>query len=519
MKLLLINPPVTNVLEPWTDEPEYVRTALAHLAGYLNDYNAVDIRILDAKYEQLSFHEVVAVVDEFKPDMVGLTAFTSEIKPAAYQASLIKKLNPNITIVIGGVHITTLPIETMQEFSFFDIGVVGEGEITLKELCDYQLGKTKLEEIRGVVFRDGKEIIKTKPRANIIDQDSLPMPAWHLLPKAKMYYIQTERGCPFNCQFCVNHNGRVARKRSAEKVIEEFKLLIKLAHPEYINIGDEIFTVDMPRANHIMELMIENNIHNQVKWDVQTHVKYIDRGLMKQFNRAKIYELHMGVEAGDEISLKNLGKGNTKETIMRAFKLAQEEKVKTGAFFILGHPNETVKSMYNTIKFAAKVNPDVPMFSIMVAYPGTEIARLAARKEGGFASISTNWDDYRFRIGGSIEYQNFSKRKLEWMLIQGYLWVFIRNFRVLDLLKFFLKYRAAAYSLLVKLLKGNKYVSDFRPPSEDYLKTFSTNYQLSSEEMQQSKTNFSKIQVDEMKRVKKSNPELIKEQQYASIGD
>jgi radical SAM superfamily enzyme YgiQ (UPF0313 family) len=155
-------------------------------------------------------------------------------------------------------------------------------------------------------FRNGKEIIKTKPRANIIDQDSLPMPAWHLLPKAKMYNIQTERGCPFNYQFCANHNGRVARKRSAEKVIEEFKLLIELAHPEYINIGDEIFTVDMPIANQIMELMIENNIHNQVKWDVQTHVKYINRGLMKQFNRAKIYELHMGVEAGDEISLKKL---------------------------------------------------------------------------------------------------------------------------------------------------------------------------------------------------------------------
>jgi hypothetical protein len=79
MKLLLINAPVTNVLEPWTDQPEYVRTALAHLAGYL-----------DAKYEQFNFHEVVAVVDEFKPDMVGLTTFTSETKPAAYQASLIK---------------------------------------------------------------------------------------------------------------------------------------------------------------------------------------------------------------------------------------------------------------------------------------------------------------------------------------------------------------------------------------------------------------------------------------------
>lgn len=517
MKVLLINPPVINIIEPWTDIPKYVRTALAHLAGYLREKRNVSIKVLDAKYERLNFKDVIEVVKEFNPDIVGLTAFTSEIKPAAYQAALIKKFNPNIITIVGGVHVTTLPEETLREFPFFDIGVVGEGEITLTELCDFVEGKVTLDKIKGLVYRQNNQIVKTPPRPNIIDQDALPIPAWDLLPKSEMYYIQTERGCPFNCQFCVNHNGRVARKRSVENVIQEFKTIIAYSNPEFINIGDEIFTVDMQRSFDIMQAMIDNGIHKKVKWDVQTHVKYIDRGLLKQFKKANIYELHMGVESGDEISLKNLGKGNTQKTIAQAFSLAKEEKVKTGAFFILGHPDETVKTMYNTIKFAAKINPDVPMFSIMVAYPGTEIARLAARQEAGFAGISTNWDDYRFRIGGSIWYKNFSKQKLEWMLIQGYLWVFIKNFRLFDLAKFIWKYRTPAFTLLRKVITGKDLVSDLQPPPKDYEMLLNTNYQVSNLEMQESKTKFAEFLNAEMLKIKKSNPELIKQQKFKKI--
>ena len=513
-KVLLINPPVINVIEPWTDQPQYVRTALAHLAGYLRNTQKVEIKVIDAKYEQINFEEVVRRTEEFDPDIVGLTAFTSEIKPAAYQAALIKKLNPNILTVIGGVHVTTLPRETLEEFPFFDFGVVGEGEITLKELVDYKKGVKSLEEIKGLVYRKGNEIIKTPPRPNIVDQESLPLPAWDLLPKAEMYYIQTEKGCPFNCQFCVNHNGRVARKRSPQSVIKEFEQLIEYAKPEFINIGDEIFTVDMPRAYQIMELMIQKGIHDKIKWDVQTHVKYIDEPLIEQFKRAKIYELHMGVEAGDEISLKNLGKGNTKETIQRAFDLARKVGVKTGAFFILGHPGETIKSMQNTIDFAAKVNPDVPMFSIMVAYPGTEIARLASKKEQGFAGISRNWDDYRFRIGGSIWYKNFTKKQLEWMLIKGYLTVFIKNYRIIDLFKFAWKYRKAALTLLSKVLTGKEVISEYAPPPKDYEEILKTSFVTSDESMEASKTTFAAFLADEMKRTKNENPELVAEQRY-----
>lgn len=515
IKVLLINPPVINVIEPWTDEPKYVRTALAHLAGYLREKIDVEIKVIDAKFQRLQFEEVVEIIDDFKPDIVGLTAFTSEIKPAAYLAALTKKLNPNILTVIGGVHVSTLPKETLQEFSFFDIGVVGEGEITLKEIIEFKQGKIPLKNIKGLVYRNEiNELVQNPPRPNIIDQESLPLPAWDLLPKAEMYYIQTEKGCPFNCQFCVNHNGRVARKRSPKKVIEEFEFLIDFASPEFINIGDEIFTVDMPRAYQIMELMIQKNIHNKIKWDVQTHVKYIDEPLMKQFKKAKIYELHMGVEAGDEISLKNLGKGNTKETIMRAFDLARKEKVKTGAFFILGHPNETIQTMQNTINFAAEVNPDVPMFSIMVAYPGTEIARLAAQKKQGFAGISKNWDDYRFRIGGSIWYENFNKQQLEWMLIKGYLKVFIQNFRFFELWKFAWKYRVTAFTLLKKVVTGKDVITEYSPPPADYHKILNTTYITSDEAMVDSKTNFSSILNQEMKDVKSKYPDLVLEQKF-----
>ena len=86
MKVLLVNPPVINVIEPWADEPKYVRTALAHLAGYLREKIDVEIKVIDAKYQRLQFEEVVEIIDNYKPDIVGLTAFTSEIKPAAYLA-------------------------------------------------------------------------------------------------------------------------------------------------------------------------------------------------------------------------------------------------------------------------------------------------------------------------------------------------------------------------------------------------------------------------------------------------
>ena len=86
----MINPPVLTVFEPWYDTPDFVRTGLAYIAGYLRQFDGYDISIIDAKFERLNFEQVRERVREIDPDVVGLTAFTNEIKPAGYLAAHIK---------------------------------------------------------------------------------------------------------------------------------------------------------------------------------------------------------------------------------------------------------------------------------------------------------------------------------------------------------------------------------------------------------------------------------------------
>jgi hypothetical protein len=112
--------PRSNV-EPWYDTPRFGRHGLACLAGYLRQFDGFAVDVLDAKLERLGVAEIVDHVAALRPDVVGLTAFTNEIKPAARVAGAIRARWPSIVTVIGGVHATALPTRTLEEFPEFDL--------------------------------------------------------------------------------------------------------------------------------------------------------------------------------------------------------------------------------------------------------------------------------------------------------------------------------------------------------------------------------------------------------------
>lgn len=156
----------------------------------------------------------------------------------------------------------------------------------------------------------------------------------------------------------------------------------------------------------------------------------------------------MGVESGSEEILKRMGKGTNKDLIIRAFRKTQKYKIKTEAFFILGHPNETKKTIWETIKFAAVLNPTEPVFAIIVPFPGTQIARYAERKEMGYVGLSYNWEDYRKQINNSILLKDISPAKLKYYLVLGSVYVYLANYRFFGLVKFVFKYFDSAVSFL-----------------------------------------------------------------------
>jgi len=160
----------------------------------------------------------------------------------------------------------------------------------------------------------------------------------------------------------------------------------------------------------------------------------------------------MGIETGDEEKLKSMGKGTNIKMILNAAKAARKAKLPINTFFIIGQPNETVKSIKKTINLAIEINPNLPVFGIMSPYPGTEIAKLAASGEAGYRLVTTDWDEYNKQIGGALEFANLTRRQIEKMQVMAYTKVFLCNHRYVDFIKFVWHYRRGAWFILMKAL-------------------------------------------------------------------
>jgi len=512
LKICLVNPPVLAVLEPWYDEPDFPRTALACLAAFIKDIPGVAILIVDAKFEQLSFDKCLEKIEAFEPDLVGFTAFTNEIKPAAYLAHKLKEKHKNMLTLIGGVHVTAIPKQTMQEFPSFDMAIIGEGESPLLELCNslLHISDKTIESIQGICLRKDGKIIQNGHAERILDLDTLPMPAWDMFKPAQTYFVQTLRGCPFNCQFCMNPNGQVARKRCVENVILELNYIIDTFKPKHISFGDELFSVDMNRTHDLLDAMIAHKIGDKVTWDVQTHVKFVDQEMFYKFKKAKVERVEIGVETGDEEIMKKMGKGISMSKIMDAYTFAKNAQVPIGTFFIIGQPNESVASINKTIDLAVKLNPNLPMFGLMTPYPGTEVARIAAKGEGGYRLKTTDWDNYSKQLGGALEFANLTKRQIEFLQIKAYTSVFLKNGRILDFLKLLWEYRKGAFELLKKFLLGKKELQSKSNKPKDYDDIFIGEKQINKQEFIDSRLNWIKKQKEEIQRTRKEMPILFK---------
>lgn len=462
MRVLLVNPPANQHVDQF-DTPDFTRLGLAYLAGQLrrDARCGVHVAIIDAKFDRLDYAQTVARALAYDPDIVGLTAFTNEIKPAARVAGDIRRQSPSVRTVIGGTHVSALPAQTLAELEDFDIGVVGEGEITLVELVDALAAGRPLAEVAGLVYRDGDAIALSSPRTTVQHLDDLAPPAWDLLPRAERYLYMSQRGCPYRCAFCQNPNGRAVRQHSVARVVSELGHIIDAYAPREIMMCDEIFTIDRERTRELLDAMIAAGVGQQVRWWAQTHVNVATRALFEQMRRAGCYRVGLGIETGDADAFKAMHKGISRRCVLDARAMAADAGLAVEGLFIIGHPNETWQTAMRTLQFAAELNPEVPVFSTMVPYPGTEIAELARRGQSGYRLISTDWNDYLNQTGHSLELEHLTRFQIELLQAWGYLKVFIDNRRYADLAKFAWTYRSEALAALRKLTLRR------RPPTRE----------------------------------------------------
>ncbi|MDD2889661.1 MAG: radical SAM protein [bacterium] len=297
-------------------------------------------------------------IKDFNPDVIGITCMYSQNLPEAVSVAWIaKKVFPNVPVILGGVHITGQPIETLKKYNCFDVGVVGEGEKTIVELIKHISSKQdseSLKNINGICFRQNEEIILTPSRDFISDLDTIPFPAYELadLNNFPNMYMLTSRGCPYQCTFCASqlNSGKKWRAHSVDYLIEHIKLLIHKYNIKHIPFLDDNFALNLERVSNLVDRILEEKL--DFKWDVLMRAEKVSKEMLERMKKAGCQHITIGAESGDQEFLNKVMKKNLHlEDVVKFSELCEEIDMPLTVLFMVGMPGENEETRKKTIEF------------------------------------------------------------------------------------------------------------------------------------------------------------------------
>lgn len=348
-------------------------------------------------------------LENFKPDIVGLTATTPVIMDAFHTARFIKKFNPNILIIAGGRHPTSEYISTLNSCLEIDAVCCGEGEYTM---LDFAKGLS-FEKIAGIAYRNGNgKAVKSPERPLCKDIDQIPPPAWHLLDE-EFYFkpnisimrgdymrsatIFTARGCPYNCAFCQSpemiktYGPGYIRYHSLDRVMLEIQHLVDRYKVEGISISDDLFALKKSRVLDFCNRIIKKGLNKKIKFTVNMRSDSVDEEMLLTLKEAGCIHVVYGTESGSDDTLKRMNKKTDSEKNLKAIQLAKKVGLVSESNIVIGSPGETEKDMMKTIKFLKESKPDKIFVSKFYPIPGTQFYKNLVEK--GIIKISQNWDE------------------------------------------------------------------------------------------------------------------------------
>ncbi|TLM90379.1 MAG: B12-binding domain-containing radical SAM protein, partial [Actinobacteria bacterium] len=331
--LVLVNPP-TSAAERYGRLAEggskLPPLGLALLAGIAREAG-FSVAVLDAEALGLTAEQTCERILQLDPSVAGFTAVTMTVHAAAEVAQLLKSAGSRALTVIGGVHVSAVPEETMEAFGAFDAAVLNEGDATLPELLAAVRAGEELAGVAGLLLRDGSRLVRTAPRELTMDLDALPMPAWDLLPDLAETYrpapnayrrlpsssLVSSRGCPGACTFCDRTvSGSRVRSYSAAYLMR----MVETLHAEYgirdIIFHDDNFLASRKRVFEFCALLEQAGL--DLVWSCTGRVDAVSPELLSAMKRAGCWQVAYGVETGSQELLDELCKGTTLEQVRTA---------------------------------------------------------------------------------------------------------------------------------------------------------------------------------------------------------
>jgi magnesium-protoporphyrin IX monomethyl ester (oxidative) cyclase len=383
MRVLLVNPSQVNVYGR-IGEISQPHMGLAYLAAVL-ERAGHKVFLLDIDADKIDSQKLRDNFKLWRIDILGITSTTPVIKNALAVARIAKQTNPEIKVVIGGIHATILPVTLARETEI-DFVVRGEGEAVLERLVKTIENRQEPGQIGSLTYLKDGELVSTPDMPLNSNLDELPLPARHLFLHKKYSYpgliyqpafaIHTSRGCPGKCNFCQAKNfyGQRVRFRSAAAVAEEVEIIIKKFKGREIHVWDDNFAADKERVFKIAEELRRRNLSPFFSFTAGIRVDTaIDEDVLRAMRRMGGRSIAFGIESGSQQILESIGKGITLAQARRAVFLAKRLGFTVWLFFMLGFPEDSEETISQTISFARELDPHVVKFHILKPYPGSAV--------------------------------------------------------------------------------------------------------------------------------------------------
>lgn len=326
-------------------------------------------------------HEVQRQIDEFKPDLLGVSVMTTNYQ---YAIDLVKQLNIPCITLFGGVHPTLCPEEVLAN-PFVDMICVGEGDEALPELCDAIEKGTELTHIQNIWVKEGGRIIEN-PQRPFVDLDSLPVPDWTLFDERHLFrpyegniykggFFVTSRGCPGKCTYCVNEAlqkickdcGPYFRRMSPKKIAEQVKALKETYGATWFKFGDDTFLLhSIPEFEELHELIKPLNI----MFGCSVRPDTVNKRKVELLKDMGCVAMSVGVESGNENLRKNqLHRQITDKQIENALTWIKEAGIRISTFNLIGTPEETREDVYKTIRLNKRLGVKAANAYILYPFP------------------------------------------------------------------------------------------------------------------------------------------------------